>query len=246
MRLVTKFGTNDTVANATWEMVANLSATAPYPWPNAVTTVRVKAGGNAADAAAGAGARAIRIEGVDSNLNAATEDLTLNVDGTLASASTTTSWWRVYRAYVIACGTYGGSNTGEIVIENTAGTADLLDIAASGSQTRFCAFSMPAGWTGYILGFEAHVDAIKPADARLMIRQNYTTVAAPFSPVREYFYEGGILGGSQNIFQAPITTVPPLSDIWMEARGGGQATTVSAAFEMLCIKDEDTTVKAVS
>ena len=246
MYMILKFGTNPDCATGVWELIANLSATAPYPFPTTPTTVRIKAGGNAADASGGAGARTLRIVGIDENLNEVTEDLTFNADGTLASASTTTTFWRVYRAYILTTGTYGGDNTGAVVIENTAGTADLLRIEAGGGQTRLLSFSVPLGWTAYFMGFEVHVDSTKPADIRVRHRENFNQTSAPYSPIREIFFEAGIAGGSQNLANAPLGIIPALSDIWIEARGAGANTVVSGAMEILMVKDEDTTVTTVS
>ena len=64
--VVHKFGRNADVANATWEGV--LQTAAQFPWLTAATTVRVKAGGNAADDVSssplGAGAHEITVQGL--------------------------------------------------------------------------------------------------------------------------------------------------------------------------------------
>jgi hypothetical protein len=148
---------------------------------------------------------------------------------------------------VLTTGTYGGSNTGAITVENTAGTADLLKMEAGGSQTRLGIFSIPTGWTGYLLGFETHVEANKPADIRIRTRSDFKTVSGDMAPIREIFFEGGVDGEAQNVAEAiPLGIMPENSDIWIEAKGGGAQTVVSAAMIILCVKDEDTTVKAVS
>jgi hypothetical protein len=236
-----KFGTNEAVPNGAWAIIANLGG-ATYPFPQAPTTVRVKAGGDVNDVATtGSGARTIRVIGLDSNGDVAQEDIALA--GASASDSTTTSFWRVYRAYVLTTGTYGGSNTGAIIVENTAGTADLLKMEALGSQTRLGIFSIPTGWTGYLLGFETHVEANKPADVRIRMRSDFKTVAGDMTPIREIFYEGGVDGEAQNIFEGiPLAVIPQNSDIWIEAKGGGVQTKVSAAMIILCVKDEDVTI----
>jgi hypothetical protein len=244
MIMTIKFGTNEAVPNGTWAILANLGGVT-YPFPQAPTTVRVKAGGNVADTSDGAGARTLRVIGLDSNGAVAEEDITLA--GASASDSTTTSFWRVYRAYVLTTGTYGGSNTGIVTIENTAGTADLLKIEASDSQTRLGIFSIPTGWTGYLLGFESHVEANKPADVRVRTRTDYKTVSGEMSPIREIFFEGGVIGNAQNVAEGiPLGVLPENSDVWLEARGGGAQTSVSGSMIILCVKDEDVTQTTVS
>ena len=241
MQMVVKWGENLTVPNGAWEMIT-ASSVSSYPWPQAATTIRVKAGGDAADAAAGAGAQTIRVYGLDENLALAEEDITLNANGTLASASTTTTFFRVFRALVLTTGTYGGKNTAAITIEDTAGSNDLLLIEAAEAQTQHCAYSIPAGYTGYMLGWEAHIQATKPADVRICFRENLSDVTTPFSPTRVVFIEHGVEGETQNQPTSVMAVLPGGSDIWIEAEGGGAATQVSAAMEILLVKDEDTTV----
>ena len=67
-----------------------------YNWLQSAATVRIAAGGNAADDSAGAGAREIQVEGLDSNWDEATELITTN--GASASTATSTSFIRVNRA----------------------------------------------------------------------------------------------------------------------------------------------------
>lgn len=95
--------------------------------------MRIKAGGNAADTAAGAGAREVTLIGLDASGNVVTEAIATN--GISASSATTNSFIRLYRAYVSASGTYAtaaaGSHTAAIVIENSAGGTDWLTIDAT-------------------------------------------------------------------------------------------------------------------
>ena len=119
-----KFGRNDGVPNGSWEFINLLGFTA---WPlSAATTVRVKLG-NANDTADGTGAREITVKGIDSNFNEITEAIA--TAGTSASSNTSASFWRIHRAWVSACGTYGAANTAAVVIENGAGGTDLIQIA---------------------------------------------------------------------------------------------------------------------
>jgi len=243
MSTVLKFGKNDAVANGTWEMIANLSDV--YPWPQAATTIRVKAGGDATDVAVtGSGARTVRVEGLDENLAFTTEDIALA--GASASAPTTTTFFRVFRAYVLTTGTYGGKNTAAVTFENTAGTSDLLLISAGESQTQLCSYTIPAGKSGQLLGFEFHIDGGKSADTRMCFRTDVTNVSGDMSPTRVAFLEFGVDGGSQNQPTSTFGSFPAGTDIWLEAKGNGAGTRAVGAMEILLIDDEATTVKAVS
>ena len=229
--LVHKFGRNDAVPNGSWQFVNLLGFTA---WPiSSVVPVRIKAGGNAADAAAGAGAREITVQGIDSNLDEIS--VAIATAGTSGSSNTSETFWRIHRAWVSSAGTYGAANTGAVTITSSAG--DLIQIAAGEGQTMFSGFSVPDGKTGYLISANITVDGAKAADVRLMTRENLNNATAPVSSVRVKKYWAGVLGSLDYHPVAPDVTLPALTDIWVEARGGGVGTTVSANFELLLVDD---------
>lgn len=235
--LVHKFGRNAGVPNGTWEGV--LQATAQFTWLTTATTVRVKAGGDAGDdgtaSPLGAGALEVTIQG----LNAAGVEVSeaVTTAGTGASASTTTEFLRVYRAWVSVAGAYTGVNTNDIMIENTAGTADLIMIADDEGQTQFCGYTIPAGKTGYLASVIVQADGGKAADFRMFTRSDANNVTAPFAPKRLKFFWDGILGASVLKPITPILTLPAWTDIWIEARGGGASTEVSTDMEIILYDD---------
>ncbi len=229
--IVSKFGRNDAVPNGSWEFVSLLGLTA---WPlSAHTTVRIKAGGNAADAAAGAAAREVTVEGIDSDFNEVSEAIA--TAGASASSATTTSFWRVHRAWVSAAGTYGSANTGDIVIENSGGGTDLIKIAAGEGQTQFGGWTVPVGKTAYLLGAEMRVDSNKSANIRLFTRENIDIVSAPVSSKRLRLFFDGVSG---EFHYKPVGTgklFGQKSDIWFEALGDGGIVEVSCDFTLLVV-----------
>ena len=233
--IVHKFGRNAAVPNGTFEGVNQLSAA--FNFLTAATTVRIKSGGNAADATAGAGAQVITIEGLDNTGAFASENLATN--GASASGNTTTSFWRVFRVYIGdgAAGTYGGANVGDIVLENSGGGTDLIMIATGEGQSQYGAYAIPTGKTGYLMGVKVQADASKAADFKLCVRNDLTDVTTPYSPRRIKFYWDGVLGSDNLMGNSPLLMIQPLSDIWMEAQGGGAITEVSVDFEILLIDD---------
>ena len=232
--LVHVIGRNTAVANGSWELISNLSTS--YTWLSAATTVRVKAGGNAADDASGDGARTIHVEGLDENLNYATEDITLA--GASASSSTTTTFCRIFEAHVLTCGLYATPyNTGIIIIENTAGTIDLIEIDPTESQSEFCAYTIPTGYTAHLLSLAVQVDSTKPADIRLITRENIGDATPPVSAMRLRHFADGIEGEYEFIPNSPFLFIPAETDIFMEAEGDGAQTDVSADFELLLVQD---------
>lgn len=232
--IVHKFGRNATVPNGTFEGVNQLSTT--FNFLTAATTVRVKAGGNAADTFNGAGARGVTVEGLDDTGAFAIE--TIVTAGASASSATSTSFWRVFRVYVSSCGTYGASNTAQIIIENSGGGTDLISIATGEGQSKYGAYAIPLGKTGYLLDVLVEADAAKAADFRVCTRADLTDASsAPFAGVRVMLYFDGVLGQATIDPHSPIFSLPALSDIWVDAEGGGAGTEVSCDFEILLVDD---------
>ena len=224
-----KFGRNESVTNGGWSPIVS-SGTLNFL--TAADTVRVKAGGNAADTSAGAGARTVTVVGLNSSWKLDSETLTLA--GASASSSSSKSFIRVFRAYVATCGTYGGANTGAIVIESTGGTA-LLTVPAGDGQSQHCQYTVPDGSSMRIVRVEAQVPSAKDADLRLMVRQNADTVAAPFSPARVVGFRDGIAASDVNGVYAEGLNLPPRTDVWIEAYGNGAGVSAIAEFDFYLI-----------
>jgi len=214
--IVHKFGRSTSIANNVWSLVSSAATSGAFL--SVPSTVRIKAGGDAADTFNGAGAREITIVGIDDTLNEVTE--TITTSGALASADTTAVFWRVYRAYVSSAGTYGGNNEADIDIENSS---DMISILAGAGQTQHAAYSIPADKRGYILSVHVSVDSTKPADLRIFTRENFNDVVAPFSAKRIQHSWDGITGEVGHDPKSPDIELAALTDIWIEARGGGQS-----------------------
>ncbi len=231
--LVHKFGRNAAVPDGSWEFVNLLGFTA---WPlSAATTVRIKAGGNAADTAAGAGAREVTVQGIDASFNEVTE--TIATAGASASSATTTSFWRVHRAWVSAVGTYGAANTAAIDIENSAGGTDLIRIGADEGQTLFAAWTVPTGKTAYLLSLDVTVATTASVKLRLLTRANIDDTSAPMSAKRVKLFFG--LSGDFSLYKprSPSISIAGKSDVWVEAQGVGAVAAVTCDFELLVADD---------
>lgn len=229
--LVHKFGRNDSVPNGSWEFINLLGFTS---WPlSAATTVRVKAGGNAADDTAGNGAREITIQGIDSNLVEISEAVA--TAGAAASSATAASFWRVHKAWVSSSGTYGASNTAAVTIENSGGGTDLIQINTEEGQTQFGGWSVPTGKTAFLLTAFMSTDSSKAADFRMFIRESFNDTTAPMKAKRVQLYFDGVISQHEFNPNSPGASIPALTDIWWEAEGGGAITEVSIDFELLVV-----------
>lgn len=157
-----KFGFNDDI-NGTEETI--WMAGGEYVFPTDVAILRATSD-DAADASAGVGARVITIEGLDTNYNEVSVDLTLNG---VANVDTTQTFIRVNRVFVKTVGSTG-TNVGRITINHQgAGTYVVASISPLMSQTQQAVYTVPASKTLYIddINFTA---AISQSNKRAQVR----------------------------------------------------------------------------
>lgn len=229
--IVHKFGGNPSIAASSTE---DINFTGTINWLTVADEVRVKAGGNAADAAAGNGARKVIVVGLDETWAGASEEITMNADGTAASATTTITFIRVYRAYVTDVGVYGVANTGNIVIETEAGTS-LITIAATAGQTETSQYTIPLGKTGYLRRLATDVDSGKAATVTMWQRQDADDISAPFTGRRLIYDFPSLIGESEINFES-YRAFPAITDLWWSAStGSGNATTVEIDFDLILV-----------
>jgi len=217
-----------------------------YRTPQVVgaTQLRVKAGGNAADTAAGSGARSIKLWG----LNASGDEVTEVIDtaGASASIATTNSFIRLYHAEVYESGTYGtqsaGSHAADITIENAAGTEDWADILLNGfpsSSTCIGSLSIPRNHVGLITSVKITVDTSgsRTMDVLLMQRQNILQAAAPYSPIVKIQEFLGVAATQDITFDIPFK-VPELTDIGVLAKSSSGTNAMSVDMEVIMLQAE--------
>jgi hypothetical protein len=206
--------------------------------------VRVKAGGNVNDTATGSGARAITVEGITLNAGVlAMEQETIALAGASASAYTTKTFIRVFRAWVsdINTGTYD-ANAGDIVIEQniaTVGWRDIIKIGAGEGQTLYAGFAIPTGFTGYLLSAHITVDSGKNVNIRCFTRDNLAMAATGVAESKRLkLHWDGITGSFVYKPTTPEIILPAESDIWFEAYGNGAIAQVSCDFELVLVEDD--------
>ena len=147
-KLVTISGYNPDI-DTTWESLIPSGGFIAYP----ATAVQMKvSSSSASDTAAGVGARTVTITGLDGNWNELSETVTLNGQTTVL---TTSLFFRVNGLSVASAGT-SLANVGDIYFGNgvvTAGVpATIYDMIPAGFNNRQThAYSVPAGYTGYIV-----------------------------------------------------------------------------------------------
>jgi hypothetical protein len=195
---------------------------AVYPFPTSAVAVRIAAGGDANDTAAGTGARTVFVEGLGASWEPASAILTAN--GASASTPSTETFRRVSRAYVLTAGALEG-NVGDVEIEQVGG--DVLAIIPAGyGQTEQAIYTVPAGYRIRFASGEFTVATNRTADFRFVLR----TGIAGAEPVRRTRYVAfGLSGPWPPVVRNPGTVYGP-ADVWAEARASTSAD-VTARFE---------------
>lgn len=194
--------------------------------------------GNAADTLAGLGARKIIVQGLDSSFNEVQEEI--NMNGTVATTATTTSFIRIYRAWVSEVGTYTGANYADITIRVSGGGANLLTIGGVGTvgtsayglgQTTTTAYASALGKDYYIHTLHIDIDGNKAADLVLYKREQLDNTTTNIHSKRVLWDAFGVSGDLQIQFKNPLK-IPEKTDIWVEGRVASGTGGVSVNFDI--------------
>lgn len=213
------------------------------PQPAAATQLRIKAGGNAADTVDGAGARSVRLWG----LNASGDEVVeiISTAGASASASTTNSFIRLYQAEVYDSGTYGtqaaGSHVGNITIENAAGTEDWAQIQLNGFPsgiTGIGSITVPRNHVGLLSSMQINVDQTKTTDVLILKREGILQSSAPYKPIQKLQEFIGVSRSITITFDIPLK-FPELTDLGVLAKVSNGTGAVSIDMEVLMLAAED-------
>ena len=236
--IIHKFGQSDAVGTT----FVPVSRGNIYQTPQAAsaTTLRIKAGGDAGDTTDGAGARAIMLQGIDETGALASEIVV--TAGASASSATTTTFMRLFRAFVYDSGAYAttaaGSHVDDIVIENGAGGTDWATIFSTGyprAQTEIGMYTIPAGYVGYPISSYGFSDSSFTTELIFMKREKILDADAPYEGMRMLF--GGKVEGGQFTLQpsSPFRVKGP-ADVGFLAKVNQTTATVEVGFELLLLK----------
>jgi hypothetical protein len=181
---------------------------------------------DANDTAAGTGAQTILVTGLDANWAEVTATIAMN--GTSASTATTQTFIRVNKVEVVTCGTYTGTNVGDITVRVSSAGAIQSFIEAGEGKDSNTHFTIPAGKTGYILRSSLTMDANKEISAHFIMRENADDITTPFSPLIHFHHWEGIKNPIEEIFTANHI-LPAKTDVWV--KGSAAAATASIQFD---------------
>lgn len=230
---ISKFGAHAAVPTGGYEIWSG--AAAGYAgWLQAAQNIRIKAGGDAADTAAGAGAQAIRISGLNSTWDEASEDIATN--GATVSSNSAATYVRINRIYIpdSGVGTYGVANTGAVVIESAGSSAIMGRIEVGLGQSQIALYTIPDGYKGLLHQLALNVGGNQSADVYFFQRRNADDASTPFSPKRLIRFAGD-LAGNLIIPFGFSWEFPARTDLWVYAESTAATTPVDATFELLLV-----------
>jgi len=228
-----KFGYNENVGTSfedVWVVGGNIS------FLSAADTMDVVSDDAADTNSAGTGLRKVRLQGLDGDYNFVDE--VVDLAGT-TPVTTTNSFIRVFRAFSVETGS-GEVNAGVISITDTTGGSDQAQILAGDGQTLQAIYTTRAGYYGYVTGVAIGIGGDDVAITQLRtraptegfrVRDQSNIAAGGISQISLAQWCGGIL-------------VPPKTDIIVRSKkiGSGGTTSVSAAFSVFEIREEEVNV----
>ena len=227
---IEKYGGNEDVdaAEDIWREGGN--------WvPPTVAQLMTVVSNNAADTSAGTGARTIRIEGLDSNWDFQTEDVTLN--GTTA-VDTTNTWHRVFRAYVLTAGS-GEVNAGYISVEAKTDVTTQAGIDSGRGQTEQAIYTIPAGKTGYLVRYYSSIRRNSPSGAQIDLDVKMRVDASQADAPVLVKHSNGVAIDGQNPYNHKFEggiVCPEKSDVWLRIAGVSDVNTaVDGGFDIILV-----------
>lgn len=185
-------------------------------FPTAVEAVRIRSGGNAADASGSTGAQRCEITGGSGNVALQSESLATN--GTASSSDSSDVYGNFDSAKIADAGTYGGKAAADIVFENSSTNQKLAVIKQGDSETFTGRVRTLQNKTGYIEDVWFHVSGNYPAHCYLNVREDARLVTgSSFSPIRRVWHVPYVTGEYRHKFKHKIA-VPAKADIYLSAK----------------------------
>lgn len=197
---------------------------------------------NVNDTDGGSGASKITVHGLDADWNEVTQEVSM---GGINAVVLPTNLIRLSRWYVSESGSYANESTvsyaGNLVIREVGGGTiwDTIDAASVyTAQSEIGIYTIPKGYTGYLLSKNVFTDTAKIASIFMLQRNNADDVVAPFAGVRRILERDlGVSGGYNIKYTAPKGPFIGPCDIGFMGNVTVGTAAISVEFELLIIKD---------
>lgn len=234
-----KFGFNPDI-NGSEETVWDAGGIYSYP-PSA--TVMTVSSGSTNDTLAGTGARTVFVQGLDADYNEIEETVSLNGQ---TGVSTSKSYLRVYRAYVVTAGS-GETAAGNIYVGTGTLTLGVpaniyAQITLGENQTLMGIWTVPAGYTAFIDHFNVATGTTN-ANQYITVRALQRNFGGVFRVILKQSIGSG--GVADFIIRYPIR-VEEKTDIEIRASSSGSNNLVSSDFSIVYILNDPVPVNNYS
>jgi len=237
--LVRKFGASTNITST----LSPVAIGEVYQTPTTAASLELVSD-DAADTAAGAGAQTVEIQGLDANFELQTQMVSMNGITAVAVPGT---WVRVFRMLVATSGSYASllqpSHVGNIDLQGTGGGVLWARIHVdpttgfSVGQTEIGAYTIPAGYTGYLLTDEETVETGKQATILWFRRESADDVTTPYDTLRLFSRQVGVVGSYGSNGKAPLLNLPQKTDIGAMAWVPSGTSYVSVNFQILLVEN---------
>ncbi len=182
----------------------------------------------------GSGCRKIVISGLDGNWDIASEELAMN--GTSATTASSTTFIRVNRAYCSEVGSYGAVNAGNITIRVSGAGSTQAYISAAEGQTEMSHYTVPRGYTAYLLDVHISVASGKTSTVTFHQRQGADNTSSSYTSDRIVSNFVGLSGAEDYRYNA-VTSFPEKTDLWAEGDPAANDTDITFEYSMLLIRN---------
>ncbi len=214
-KIVHKFGANFDIDQAT-DPESVWSGGGLYPWASLATAQTIYCLSTSASDTA-----VLTLEGLDSSYHEISETVTLT--GTSA-VTTTNQFIRVFRM------TYDATNVGDITARTVSASGTVVaQINVGYAQTLMAVYTVPAGYTGYLVALDSTIDSTK--NAQLMMYHRLFGKPFRIAHIAE------TAGHYRYDFHAPLR-IPEKTDIDIRIDNvSGNDARVTANFDIVLIRD---------
>jgi hypothetical protein len=223
--MVNKFGYNSSIGSGAFETIWETGNN--YPWQTSALTVDVVSDDANDVHTTGSGARTLRIQGLDGSYNFAEE--TVNLNGT-STVTTTQTFLRVFRMSVETAGSFG-NNEGTITVTYTGGVDVAATISEGNGQTLMTLYTIPAGYTGYLLSM--NISSGKDQEMEFKLIQRINGVSNGAFQTKQFLE---VRGGETTVVFNAINVIPEKSDIYVSGKASSTSS-ASASFDLLLVQD---------
>ena len=180
--IVHKFGAGNLTTT-----LSPISQSLTYQTPTAAVALEIVSS-SANDALNNTGAHEYTITGLDANWNEVTQVVTAHATNGTIAVAIPTSLIRLYQWYVSKSGAYAtatvGSHVGTLTVRVAGGGATCSQIVVTPfpiGQSQIGVYTIPIGYTGYLLSKNTFVDTAKSADIYFFQRPLANDVTTSFT-----------------------------------------------------------------